>query len=412
MEEIRDLQTLDLREYQSCTIPADAFTEAEALELVERFTRVIQVDWPSPGTGNAWSLRPQGYVGSLVLGSGRVIRIAPKTPIANIFRMLELVWNVDLTPEEGRVEVETIEDLYRRLAVILARKVARRLRIGLHRDYISRTERLPVVRGEMQLAETLATPWQVEPLCRYHEQTNATGDNQILSWTLDRILRRGLFTGSDGGMRGEVVSAWRAICSTAPPVPVEASDCIGRVYSRLNRDYREMHALCRFFLEGLGPTHHHGHRESFPFLLDMARLFEEYVAVWLQRHGPEDLFFVPQERRVVDGSGSLTIYIDLVARRGPGGPVVAVLDTKYKRHRTPSNADVYQVQSYAALHGAPLAVLIYPQQIGRFDLCWGMAGTRIVAAGFPLEQVGGDGEGEGVMRVFGEEESVALPVGL
>ena len=405
MNEVCDMETLNLREYRSCTLPADAFTEAEALELVERFDRVIQVDWPSPRTSGAWSLRPQGYVGSLVLGSGRVLRIAPKTPIANIFRMLELAWNVDLAPEEGRVEVETIEDLYRRLAVILARKVSRRLRIGLHRDYISRTERLPVVRGEMQLAETLATPWRVEPLCRYHEQTNATGDNQILSWTLDRILRRGLFTGSEGASRGEVISAWRGISSAAPPVSVEASDCTGRVYSRLNRDYREMHALCRFFLEGLGPTHHRGNRESFPFLLNMAQLFEEYVAAWLRRYGPDDIVFVPQERGVVDGTGSLTIYIDLVARRGPGGPVIAVLDTKYKAHRTPSNADVYQVQSYAALYGAPLAVLIYPHEIGRFDLRWGMAGTRVVAVGFPLEQM--EQVGEGVLRVFGEEDLIA-----
>ena len=349
------------------------------MELVERYERVIQVDWPSPRTGGEWRLWPQGYVGSFVLGSGRTIRIAPKTPIANIFRMLELAWSVEIRQEEGRVEVETIDDLYRRLAVILARKVSRRLRIGLHRDYISRTERLPVVRGEMQLAETLAAPWRVEPLCRYHEQTSGIDDNQILSWTLDRILRRGIFAGERGKGRNEVIAAWRGISSSAPPVPIEAADCLGRLYTRLNRDYREMHALCHFFLQGLGPTHHHGSRESFPFLLDMAKLFEDFIAAWLRRHGPEDLVFVPQERSVVDGTGSLTIYVDLVARRGPGGPVVAVLDTKYKRHRTPSNADVYQIQSYAALHGAPLAVLIYPQQTEPFDLRWGQPARGLSA---------------------------------
>lgn len=392
-------QSINLREYREQLLSADAFCEAEALELAERFEKVVQVDWPSPRTGGCWRLSPQGYVGSLVLGSGRTIRIAPKTPISNVYRMLELAWKVEITPEKGSVAVDSIEDLYRRLAVILARKVSRRLRIGLHRDYVSRTERLPVIRGEMRLAETLSTPWRVEPLCRYHEQTKGIGDNEILSWTLDRILRRGIFSGLSGSGRGEVVAAWRGISSAAPPVPIDATDCTGRLYTRLNRDYREMHALCRFFLETLGPTHHRGDRESFPFLLNMAQLFEEFVAAWLERYGPEDLVFVPQERTVVDGTGSLSIYIDLVARRGPGGEVVAVLDTKYKNHRTPSNADVYQIQSYAALHGAPLGVLIYPRTVEPFDLRWGAAGTRVVAIGFPLEGDFGEwGEGDRLLR--------------
>ncbi len=384
----RPMMRLDLQEYKPRHLPPDAFTDDEARELVRRFNRVIQVEWPSPATDGCWRLWPQGYVGSILLGSGRTIRIAPKTPIASIFRMLELVWNVHIEPEPGAVEVDTIDDLYRRLAVILARRVSRRLKIGLHRTYVSRTERLPVVRGEMRLAETLSTPWRVEPLCRYHEQTKGIEDNQILSWTLDRILRRGIFSGEKGRGRGEVVAAWRGISSIAPPVPLDASDCVGRLYTRLNRDYREMHALCRFFLESLGPTHHHGDRESFPFLLNMAQLFEDFVAAWLRRYGPEEFQFVPQERRLVGGTGGVTVIVDLVARRGPGGPVVAVIDTKYKAHATPSNADIYQIQSYAALHGAEQALLVYPQKVSPFAVEWGVAGTRIRTIGFPLEQIG------------------------
>jgi len=35
-----------------------------------------------------------------------------------------------------------------------------------------------------------------------------------------------------------------------------------------------LHALCRFFLENSGPAHSSGGHTCFPFLVDMAQLFE------------------------------------------------------------------------------------------------------------------------------------------
>ena len=60
------------------------------------------------------------------------------------------------------------------------------------------------------------------------------------------------------------------------------------MYHRLNRDYEVLHALCRFFLENSGPAHSSGGHTFFPFLVDMAQLFERFVAGWLQKHLPPD----------------------------------------------------------------------------------------------------------------------------
>jgi 5-methylcytosine-specific restriction enzyme subunit McrC len=60
--------------------------------------------------------------------------------------------------------------------------------------------------------------------------------------------------------------------------PVGPESCVGRTYNRLNADYEPMHALCRFFLENSGPTHERGDRSMFPFLVDMSRLYELFVA--------------------------------------------------------------------------------------------------------------------------------------
>ena len=64
-------------------------------------------------------------------------------------------------------------------------------------------------------------------------------------------------------------------------------DCIGRLYNRLNGDYEVLHGLCRFFLEQSGPMHSSGDHMTFPFLIDMAHLYELFVAEWLREHLPE-----------------------------------------------------------------------------------------------------------------------------
>ncbi|MCX7038200.1 MAG: hypothetical protein NT005_03560 [Spirochaetes bacterium] len=46
--------------------------------------------------------------------------------------------------------------------------------------------------------------------------------------------------------------------------------------------------MCRFFLESSGPTHEPGGNLMLPFLVDMARLFELFVAEWLQQHIVQD----------------------------------------------------------------------------------------------------------------------------
>ena len=386
-----DLPTIRLREHESTTLLRDLLSNQEAQEIAARFGTVIEVEWPSGGNGERWRLRPGGTIGVVVLRSGRRIEIDSKVPIANLFRMLELAWNLEIREEDGEVAIASIDDLYRRLAVMLARRVERRRRIGLHRDYISRTDRLSVVRGRLDLATTLASPWRVDPLCHYQEQTSDVMENRILSWTLEKILRMGIFAelqdGNGVNQRREVMNAFRGIRDSSPPREVSAMECVDRHYTRLTEDYRSMHALCRFFLELTGPSSGSGEHESFPFLLSMDRLFELYVGAWLTKHRPGGLYYSMHERRPIGTGLNKSIDVDIVARREPGGPIVAVLDTKYKRHNLPKNADMYQVASYAAYFGAPDAWLIYPTTVDNFDVAWGTSSIRVRTHGVNLEDM-------------------------
>ncbi|MCB0211631.1 MAG: restriction endonuclease, partial [Anaerolineae bacterium] len=137
------------------------------------------------------------------------------------------------------------------------------------------------------------------------------------------------------------------------------------LYHRLNEDYRPLHALCRFFLEQTGPLHALGDRQMLPFLVDMARLYELFVAEWLSVHLPETLKLKAQERVTIGQSHHLKFDIDLVLYDAKSDEARCVLDTKYKAPGTPANDDIFQVVAYAEAKGCRQAVLVYPTPLAQ-----------------------------------------------
>ena len=120
-----------------------------------------------------------------------------------------------------------------------------------------------------------------------------------------------------------------------------------------------------------------------PFLIDMARLFESFVAEWLAEHLPAGLSVKAQESGSYDREGEIGYRIDLVLYDAAGRPL-AVLDTKYKGDALPDSDDIAQVVSYATKKGCTEAVLVYPHALGEAREF--MVGrVRVRAVGFALD---------------------------
>jgi 5-methylcytosine-specific restriction enzyme subunit McrC len=95
-----------------------------------------------------------------------------------------------------------------------------------------------------------------------------------------------------------------------------------------------------------------------PFLVDMDRLYELFIAEWLKAHPPHGFSLKIQER--VDIGDTLHFHIDLVLYEVATGAARYVLDTKYKIPKKPSNDDFNQVVTYATAQQCQEAVLVYP----------------------------------------------------
>lgn len=356
------MTVIDLTEYASVTLPPDAFSEADALRLWPRFAPQVQVEFPSPKTAGQWRLTAQGWVGSIPLRPGLTLRLWPRVPLAGLLRMWEIAY--DLAPLQlldGLITAESLDEVTDLLARMLAQRVLARARRGLQHAYLPDTADLPVVRGRLDTAVLARRPPGERFPCRYSRFTADIPDNQIPAYTLGLIARGNHVSGP---ARAAVRRAYRTLHGVVTPRPFSAADCAGRSYTRLTDDYRAIHALCRFFLEHTQPGYRDGEREMIPFLIDMARLYERFVAAWLGNHLPPGWRLRAQDSVRVGPADDLRFRIDLTLF-DPDGRVFAVLDTKYKPADRPAPADVSQVVAYAKARRCRTAVLVYPAPLSR-----------------------------------------------
>lgn len=394
---------IELTEYRPRLLPRDALSTTLGERLWRDYDangRKIRVEFPSPATGHCWRLTNLGWAGTIPLTAAIHLSLRPKVHLANLFRMWQYAYRLQrFYLFDELFSCRSLAESYERLAHILAQRILARGRQGYHRAYLDRHERLPYLRGRLDLAGSFGSDQAATAvpnlLCHYEEQTADIPDNQILAWTMRQIARSGLCSERS-------LPAIRRAYRTLPVTlrPFSAADCDGRRYHRLNQDYAPLHALCRFFLEHTGPHHEHSGAEHamISFLIDMAHLYEQFVAEWLQSHLPTSWQLTIQEPVSLGAGNALNYSIDLVLDNNDGRRLV--LDTKYKTPARAANADVNQIIAYARLKRCREAILVYPQPLARPLDVW-LDDLHIRSLAFDLS---GDLEGNG--RAFLQQLSI------
>lgn len=379
-------RVVTLPEFRSHRFAAGELPEETAELLRDRYQEYVALQ-PPFFTGAGWEVKALGCVGYLPVTPQLAFSLQPKVPIRNLLGMWEVAWRLDAAWFPSLYAAQTLAECYEHLAAILAQRTLERCRQGVQRAYVPDEDDLPYVRGQLDCGPLMRQPWRAQLRCRYEEHTADVEDNQLILWTLHCILRSGLCR--EDHARPQVRAAWRALHQYSSLRPFGAAACANRVYHRLNAGYAPLHALCRFFLEHSGPTHQAGERQMLPFLLQMDRLFETFVAQWLRRRLAGRYEVAVQQAYALGGSNSF--QADIVLSDPQTRQPRWVLDTKYKRNPVPSAADIAQVVAYATAFGAPEAVLVYPSAQGVVPPMQ-VGGVRVRTLSFSLD---GDLEGAG-----------------
>lgn len=375
---------ITLTEYEPQLVDRALLPDAVGERLWQQFGRYVSVVPPSFQTGQRWQLTARGWVGHIPLTPQLRLLLQPKVPVGNLLTLLTWAYGLEPVRPPGATRVATLEAFYDRLVDLLATQVLARARRGLQRAYQPVAGPQPVVRGRLDVTAQVRRPVGAHLPCRWELFSADTPDNRILAWTLHRLMQAGL---ASAATHERLQRAYRAVRGAVTLTPVTAAACAGRVYTRLNADYRPLHQLCRFFLDQLGPAFHDGERPFFPLLVNMERLFEQFVAAWLGQHVPAarpGWRVRPQETVRLGEDGALAYRADIVVRDAAGRARL-VVDTKYKRvSGGVDSADINQIIAYAAALNCPDAVLIYPDRPARtLDVAVGRHRLRVLA--FPLD---------------------------
>ncbi|MGW0136168.1 McrC family protein [Streptomyces sp. NPDC003299] len=344
---------------------------------------ILQSATPDPGREGHWLLRAGSRVGAVRTSGGTVVRIVPKTPVTRLFFLL----GFSLDPaaawrdsKEGSVDTGAYDDVVPALAHAVERQIDGALRQGVLQGYREVEETSLVMRGRLREAEQIRRHFGRTPPVEtaYDAYTTDIAENRILRAATEHLLR---LPGVPGAVRRRL-SHQRVRLADAQPL-IRGQELPRWQPSRLNARYAPALRLAEAVLRGTSPEHRPAGADPLRvdgFLLDMNKLFEDFVTVALREalreHG---LTACLQDSHHLDMARLVRLRPDLVVRTGDGRTPLAVVDAKYKVEKADGllNADLYQALTYATVLGLREAHLVYAagRQPERFHEVRGTAGT-------------------------------------
>jgi len=309
-----------------------------------------------PGT---WVLTAREHVGSLVVDGMRLL-IRPKIRPDNLFVLLE----VGLPPRSWRQEAfdyATSADLLPSVIAFFARTAETTLARGLLRSYRERREPLVALRGRPDFPTQTARGGVPFPIaCRYEDYTDDNAENRYLKAAVRRAARVPLVPAADRRRLLQLLVTLESVTDDA----VDAASLDRITITRLNAHYVPALRLARLVLANLTLLDRRGATRASSFMVDMNRLFEDFVTERLRRALAGRLEVRGQVPAHLDVARAVPMRPDLVLRRD-GAPVY-VADIKYKltADATARNADYYQLLAYTTALELPEGVLIYCRSDG------------------------------------------------
>lgn len=240
-------------------------------------------------------------MGLIALEDLRVI-IQPKVSLRNLFFMLTYAYDLPDFRREA-ADLDLGDDLFEFIVLIFVRQVEQLVRRGIYRAYVTREENDPYLRGRLMLTEHLQQ--NAVHVQRFYERTvEFTADileNRILKYTL-WLLSRMEFCQEH--LRQQIRRAASAFAEVHL-APVAPADCDRVLYTRLNTAYRSRINLARLLIQHLSLEGRPGATQFASYLFDMNKVFELFVARFLESHDLDE--FRERCNRFGNGFGAIAL---------------------------------------------------------------------------------------------------------
>lgn len=274
--------------------------------------------------------------------------------IKNIYYMLTYAFQVLKQSNYDEVASEEFENIQDLFAAILAKGIAQQLKQGLYREYITECDNLSVMRGKLDIRETINNKLQRKQKlsCEYDELSENNVFNQILKTTATILLRQPTVSDERRTALKKVMLFFCGVDMIEPAcIKWNMLQC-----QRNNQTYKMLLNICYFVLDGLLLSTEKGEFKMATFLDEqhMSRLYEKFVLEYYRYHHPFLRSAASQVAWNLDDGVIDFLPImqtDITLRYGDK---ILIIDTKYYAHtmqaqydsRTLHSNNLYQIFTY------------------------------------------------------------------
>jgi 5-methylcytosine-specific restriction enzyme subunit McrC len=203
--------------------------------------------------------------------------------IKNIYYMLTYAYQVLRQTNYKEIAGEDFENIHDLFAAILFKGVAQQLKQGLYREYVTKTESLPVMRGKLNLPGTINNELQrkQELSCEYDELSVNNLCNRILKTAMVALVRQKTVSAENKAALRRVLPFFGLI-DIIEPCAVKWSTIW---FQRSNQNYRMLINICYFILDGMLLSTDNGKYKMAEFSDEhMHRLYEHFILAYYKYH--------------------------------------------------------------------------------------------------------------------------------
>lgn len=205
--------------------------------------------------------------------------------IKNIYYMLSFAFQVLKQSNYEDVSSEKFDEVQDLFAAIISKGVAQQLKQGLYKEYTTKDEMLTVMRGKLDLSETIQNRIQRKQKlsCEFDELSENNLFNQILKTTIHYLVR-------DDAVATERKSALKKVLVFFDGIDLLIPSKIqwSRLYyQKNNKNYEMLMNVCYFVLNGMLQTTEKGEYKMAAFSDEhMARLYEKFILEYYRQRHP------------------------------------------------------------------------------------------------------------------------------
>jgi 5-methylcytosine-specific restriction enzyme subunit McrC len=342
---------LHLREHELCE--AVALT-ADELAVVSGIPSVSVTVSRTPGL---FDIRPGSTIG-MITSDLLTVEIKPKLPIERVMFLMSHA----LDPKAFRMDTpdaSTAPTIHEAIIPAFVHHVRAAVRQGVLQGYRTREEALSSVRGRIRISDQAVRRFGIAPPIEvtFDDFTEDIDENRILRAALYRLHRLPIRSAASRQM----LSALEPRFSAVSLVDYQPKELPEFIWTRLNDRYRPAVALAELILTNTALAAELGPIRARGFLVDMNRVFENFVVVALR----EALGLSTRQFRQGDGRLRLDTARRVVLKPDiswwQGSRCVFVGDVKYKKIRVDGvlHPDLYQLLAYTTATNLDDGLLIY-----------------------------------------------------